>query len=56
MINSKIHKFMNILSKRLKNKNNLHEPYLDSHDKRYVIKSISEKQVSTYGYYTKLFD
>ena len=56
MIKTKIFKLLNNLKKRLKNKNNLHEPYLDTHDKKYVVESILKKQVSTYGYYTRLFE
>ena len=56
MINTEIFKLLNNLKKRLKNKNNLHEPYLDIHDNRFVVESILKKQVSTYGYFTRLFE
>ena len=56
MIKTEIFKLLNNLKKGLKNKNNLHEPYLDTHDKKYVVESILKKQVSTYGYYTRLFE
>ncbi len=56
MTKTEIFKLLNNLKKRLKNKNNLHEPYLDTHDKKYVVGSILKKQVSSYGYYTRLFE
>jgi perosamine synthetase len=56
MINTEIFKLLGNFKKKLKNKNNLHEPYLDTLDKRYVVESILKKQVSTYGYFTRLFE
>ena len=49
-------KLVKTLGKKLKNKKNLHEPYLNYEDKKYVLKSILKKEVSTYGSYTKKFE